>query len=200
MNRLPKDLKSVKKRIRAWRIVARIVMTAIITLTVSCFLIVVFLFVALVSVLPSRWGDGGRPPLPPATPCLKNARLDCINDIATRMINKSFSVRRPGDPLHPVSYHYQDCEVTILQEYDYNPYYVFCGRVRLSDVYIFGTTAQEFAPRDNTGIPPSWETDFFLVNRFNPSEANHYRGRDNMYFPEHYDRLHMNFGYEHPLP
>ena len=109
-------------------------------------------------------------------------------------------MHRPGDPLRPVSYHYQDCDVTILQEYDCNPNYVFYGRVLLSNPYIFGTNAQELTVRNDPDIPSSWETDFFLVNRFNPSEAIHYRGRDNKYFPEHYDRIHLNFGFEHSQP
>lgn len=200
---MPNDLKSVKRRIRGRRIFTRIARTAFITLTVSCFLVGIgyaVLFIGAVSALPDRWGDGGGPPLPPATPSLRNARTDCIRDVAFRIFNKSFSVHRPGDPLRLVSYHYQDCEVTILQEYDYNPYYVFYGRVQLSKPCIFGTTDQELTVQNDPGIPSSWETDFFLVNRFNPSEALHYRGRDNMYFPEHYDRLHVNFGYEHPLP
>ena len=202
MSNPPKDLKSVKKRIRARRIFVRIARTAFITLIVSCILIVIgyaILFVGAVFALPDRWGDGGGPPLPPATPCLKNARTDCIHDIAFRMYGKSFSVHRPGDSTKYIQYIYPDCDITILQEYDYNPYYVFYGRVQLSNPYIIGTTDQE-----NTSIPASipssWETDFFLVNRFNPSEALHLRGRDNMCFPEHYDRLHVNFGYEHPLP
>ena len=200
---LPNKFKSVKRRIRAWRIFVRCVRTAFITLAISCVLIGIgyaVLFIGAVSALPSRWGDGGGQPLPPATPSLRNARTDCIRDVAFWFFNKSFSVHRPGAPLHPVSYHYQDCDVTILQEYDYNPYYVFYGRVQLSNPYIFGTNAQKLTVRNDPDIPSSLETDFFLVNRFNPSEANHYRGRDNMYFPEHYDRLHMNFGYEHPLP
>ena len=202
MTHHPKDLKTVKKRIRVWRTFVRIARTAFITMIVSCILIVIgyaVLFIGAVSALPDRWGDGGGPPLPPATPSLRNARTDCIRDVAFRIFNKSFSVHRPGDPLRPVSYHYQDCDVTILQEYDYNPYYVFYGRVQLSKPCIFGTTDQENSSIP-ASIPSSWETDFFLVNRFNPSEALHLRGRDNMYFPEHYDRLHLNFGYEHPLP
>lgn len=197
----PNNFKTVKKRIRARRVFVRIVRTAFITLAVSCFLVVIgyaVLFVCAVSALPSRWGDGGGgPPLPPAVPSLKNARIDCIRDVAFRMCGKSFSMHRPGDPLRPVSYHYQDCDVTILQEYDCNPNYVFYGRVLLSNPYIFGTNAQELTVRNDPDIPSSWETDFFLVNRFNPSEALHYRGRDNKYFPEHYDRVYLNFGFEH---
>ena len=200
---LPNDLKSVKKRSRAWRAFLRIVRTAFITLAISCFLVGIgyaVLFIGAVSALPDRWGDVGRPPLPPATPCMKNARTDCINDVAFRMCGKSFSVHRPGDPLHPVSYHYQDCDVMILQEYDCNPYYVFYGRVQLSTPYIYGTMAQELTVRNDLDIPSSWETDFFLVNRFNPSEALRLGGKGNKYFPEHYDRLHLNFGFEHPQP
>ena len=200
MSNQPKDLKTVIKRIRVWRIFARIARTAFITLTVSSLLVAIgcaVLFIGAVSALPSRWGDGG-PPLPPVVPSLKNARTDCVNDIAFRIISKSFSVYRPGDPLHPVRYHYQDCDVTILQEYDCNPNYVFYGRVQLSNPYIFGTNAQELNVQNDPDIPSSWETDFFLVNRFNPSEAIHYRGKNNMYFPEHYDRIHVNFGFEHP--
>ena len=198
---LPNDLKSVKKRIRACRAFLRVVRTAFITLAISCVLIVfgyAVLFVCAVSALPDRWGDGGGPPLPPATPSLRNARTDCIRDVAFRIFNKSFSVHRPGEPLRPVSYLYQDCDVTILQEYDYSPYYVFYGRVQLSNPCI--STVQEITVQNDPDIPSSWETDFFLVNRFNPSEALHLRGKDNMYFPEHYDRLHVNYGYEHPLP
>ena len=199
MMHLPKNLKSVKKRIRAWRVFLRVVRIAFIPLIVSCFLIVIgyaVLFIGAVSALPDRWGDGGRPPLPPATPSIQNARTDCIRDVAFRIFNKSFSVHRPGDPRRPVSYLYQDCDVTILQEYDCNPYYVFYGRVQLSNP----TTAQESTVQNDPDIPSSWETDFFLVNRFNPSEALRVRGKGNMYFPEHYDRIHWNFGYEHPLP
>ena len=203
MTHLPKNLKSVKKRIRAWRVFLRVVRTAFITLIVSCFLIVIgyaVLFIGAVSALPDRWGDGGGPPLPPATPTLRNARTDCIRDVAFRIFNKSFSVHRPGDSTKYIGYIYQDCDVTILQEYDYNPYYVFYGRVQLSKPYIFGTTGQEATVQNDPDIPSSWETDFFLVNRFNPSEALHYRGRDNMYFPEHYDCFLLNFGFEHPQP
>ena len=197
-----KDLKSTKKRIRVWRNFARITRTAFVTLTVACFLIGIgyaVLFICAVSALPSRWGDGG-PPQPPATPSLKIARLDCINDIETMIGRKAFTVHRPGDPLHPVHYHYQDCDITILQEYDCNPNYVFYGRIQLSKPCIYGTVAQELTVRNDPDIPSSWETDFFLVNRFNPSEALHYGGRDNMYFPEHYDRIQVNFGFEHTPP
>ena len=201
MKNPPDKLENAKRRIGTRRIFGRIARTAFITLTVSSILVAIgcaVLFIGAVSALPSRWGDG-CPPQPPAVPSLKNARTDCINDIAFRMISKSFSVHRPGDPLYPIGYCYRDCDVTILQEYDYNPYYVFYGRVQLSNVNLFGTTVQENAciPPD---IPLSWETDFFLVNRFNPSEALHYRGRDNMYFPEHYDRIHVNFGFDHLQP
>ena len=203
MTHLPNDLKTVKKRIRAWRTFARIVRTAFITLAVSCFLIGIgyaVQFVGAVSALPDRWGDGGGPPLPPSMPCLKNAQTDCIHDIGLRMCGKSFSVHRSGDSTKYIQYIYQDCDVTILQEYDYNPYYVFYGLVQLSNPCIFGTTDQESNVQNDPDIPSSWETDFFLVNRFNPSEAMHLRGRDNMYFPEHYDRLHLNFGFYHPQP
>ena len=57
---------------------------------------------------------------------------------------------------------------------------------------------QDLTVQDDPDISALWETDFVLVNRFNPSEALHYRGKDNMYFPEHYDRIRVNFGFEHP--
>ena len=182
---LPKDLKSVKKRIRAWHVFERIVRTAFITLIVSGVLILVGfagLFIAAVSALPSRWGDGG-PPLPPATPSLRNARFDCINDVRTILRRRRISVRRSAEIIESISY--PDFHVAILEEYDFSPYYVFYGRIEL--------------PQHNISesiVLTAQQTDFFLVNRFNPLQAERLRVRGNMYFPEHYDLIHVKFGFE----
>ena len=176
-----------------------VVRTALITCFVLCIITGVGFFILIGSALQEIEGLSDIPrPLPPAIPSLRNARIDCINDIAARVGNKSFSVHRPGDPLHPVRYCYQDCDIKILQEFDHNPYYEFYGRVQLSKVCVFGTTVQESTGHSGPDIPLSWETDFFLVNRFNSSEALRLGGKGNKYFPEHYDRIHLNFGFEHP--
>ena len=182
---LPKDLKSVKKRIRAWHVFERIVRTAFITLIVSCVLIFVGfagLFIAAVSALPSHWGDGGLP-LSPATPCLKNARFDCINDIRAIMSRRRISVRRGAEVIDNITC--SDFRVTILEEYDFSPYFVFHGRIELPQQKL-----------SESIVLTAQQTDFFLVNRFNPLQAEHLRGRENMYFSEHYDLIHVKFGYE----
>ena len=73
----------------------------------------------------------------------------------------------------------------IEQEYDYNPIYVFYGRIRMSNPYI-----PPSFPFPDTAIPVR-QTDFFFVNRFNSYQAMQRRGKG---FPEHYDWIHLNFG------
>ena len=192
MSNQPKDLKAVKKRIRVWRIFARIARTAFITLTVSSLLVAIgcaVLFIGAVSALPSRWGDGG-PPLPPAKPKLRYARIDCINEVKKMMRYERFvACHREPPPRGETTYFYSynDIHVTILQEYDYYPYYVFYGRVRL-------TKPDELPSPVKDTIPPERQTDFFLVNAFNPGAAERYKGDG--YHPEHYIWMHVNFGYE----
>ena len=89
-------------------------------------------------------------------------------------------------------YSYSDIEVTILQEFDYKPYYYFYGRVRLTNPELYPSHPLKDV------IPPERETDFFLVNYFNSGAAERYRGDG--YNPEHYLWEHVNFGYLHPRP
>lgn len=184
---LPKDLKAVKNRIRTFRFFVRIVRTAFITLIVLSCLFVVGFIGSLASLLSSFGPPPERHPLPPATPQLRYARADCIRDIAM-MCNKSFYVRQ-GDSIYEL--YYSDTKVSIEQEYDFKPYYVFCGRIQL--------TNPDILPRQpplKGAIVPVRETDFFLVNRFNSHEASLIRTKG--YNPEHYDRISVNFGYNHP--
>ena len=191
MKNLPDNLNTVKKRLRAWYVFVRVLRCAIITTTILCFLCFIgfiVLFVLAVGSLPSHWGDG-RNPLPPAKPKLEFARMDCIHDVRKIIRRRGFS-KRLGDTEYDYSYRYSDIEVTIVQEYDFCPYYAFFGRVRL---------AKPDLPPDHPltdAVFPVRQTDFFLVNRFNPAEAKHYRG--NYYFPEHYDLKHAKFGFDPP--
>ena len=186
----PKDLKTVKQRIRVWRIFERIVKCAIITFTVLCFLFIFGYFASWCYVV-AAFGNmrGGRNPLPPAKPKLRYARLNCVNDIKQMMRYERFEVchREPpprGDTTYFYSYH--DIKVTILQEYDYKPYYVFYGRVQLSKPDDLPSPVKDIIPLER-------ETDFFLVNAFNPGAAKSHRGYGS---PDHYIWRHVNFGYE----
>ncbi|MBO7631471.1 MAG: hypothetical protein J6S78_03980 [Lachnospiraceae bacterium] len=89
-------------------------------------------------------------------------------------------------------YNYSEIKVAILQEYDYCPYYVFYGRVRLTKPELYPSHPLKDV------IPSERETDFFLVNAFNSAAAGMYRGDG--YSPEHYIWKHVNFGYQHPRP
>ena len=113
---------------------------------------------------------------------------DCIRDIAAAMRTKSFEASR-GD--YTCFYSYSDIIITIEQEYDFNPIYVFYGRVQMSNPVV----PPSFPFQDD--IFPVQQTDFFIVNRFNHGTAEIYRGKG--YHPEHYDRIHLNFGLDRPL-
>lgn len=130
MNHLPKNLKPVKKRIRACRIVARIAKYALITWTVLCFLCIVGYFCLWMLVLASFPSHDGINPLPPAKPSLRYARADCIRDVSFAIRTQRFEASQ-GD--YTCFYSYSDIMVTIEQEYDYNPFYVFYGRIRMSN-------------------------------------------------------------------
>jgi len=93
---LPKDLKAVKKRIRAERIFIRILMCAVITLSVLGMLAIVGYFAAVVAVL-SMMPSQGRSPLPPVKPKLKYARMDCLNDIRYFMSYERFEICKDGN-------------------------------------------------------------------------------------------------------
>lgn len=194
MSNPPKDLKSVKKRIRAWRIFARIVKCAFITFAVLCFLMFIGYMLSMYLYL-SQWGSigDGRNPLPPAKPKLRYARTDCINDVKKMMRYERFEASQSG-PYGETTYfyNYSEIKVAILQEYDYCPYYVFYGRVRLTKPELYPSHPLKDV------IPSERETDFFLVNAFNSAAAGMYRGDG--YSPEHYIWKHVNFGYQHPRP
>ena len=117
MSNPPKDLKSVKKRIRVWRIFERIVKIAFITFSIFCFLFVIGYFAAFCYVIAAfgHMGDG-RNPLPPAKPKLRYARIDCINEVKKMMRVQSFEACQSG-PYGETTYFYSysDIEVTILQ-------------------------------------------------------------------------------------
>lgn len=192
MKHLPNDIKSVKKRLRAWHVFVRVIRCAIITTTILCFLCFIgFIVLSVLAVgsLPSHWGDG-RNPLPPAAPQLKFARMDCIHDVREIIRRRVIFSERRGNNTYDYTYRYSDIEVAIVQEYDFCPYYAFYGRVRL--------TKPDLPPDHplKDAVFPVRQTDFFLVNRFNPAEAKHYRG--NYYFPEHYDLKHAKFGFDPP--
>lgn len=143
----------------------------------------------------SKWdpiGDG-RNPLPPAKPKLRYARTDCINDVKKMMRHERFEASQSG-PYGETTYFYSysEIKVAILQEYDYCPYYVFYGRVRLTKPELYPSHPLKDV------IPSERETDFFLVNAFNSAAAGMYRGDG--YSPEHYIWKHVNFGYQHPRP
>ena len=195
MKHLPKDLKRVKKRLRAEHVIVRIINIALIIFSFVCVLAVIGYFASLCYVIAAfgHMGDG-RNPLPPAKPKIRYARLDCVNDVRYMMRAKRFEACYSEPPPRGYTtyfYSYHDIKVTILQEYDYYPYYVFYGRVQLMK-------PDELPSPVKDTIPPERQTDFFLVNYFNSGAAKSYRG--NGYHPEHYICHHLNFGFEHPQP
>lgn len=185
---LPNDLKSVKKRIRAWRVFARIAKCALITWTVLCFLCIIGYFGLSLFVLTSFPSQDGINPLPPARPSLRYARAVCIRDVSSAMKTSIFEASRED---YTCFYSYSDIRVTIEQEYDYNPVYVFYGRVQMSKPVV-----PPSFPFQDAAIPVR-QTDFFFVNRFNPYQAEQYRGKGS---PEHYDWIHLMTGFDSPVP
>ena len=119
--------------------------------------------------------------MPPAAPQLKFARMDCIHDVREIIPRRVFFSERRGNTTYDYMYRYSD----------FCLYYAFYGRVRL--------TKPDLPPDHplNDAVFPVRQTDFFLVNRFNPAEAKHYRW--NYYFAEHYDLKHAKFGFDPPV-
>ena len=68
-------------------------------------------------------------------------------------------------------YAYSDIDVAIEQEYDFGPYYVFWGQVRMSGPDLPQSYLQ------NDIVSPVLQTDFFFVNRFHPAEAETLQGK-----------------------
>ena len=125
---LPKDLKSVKRRGRAWRIVARIGKCLLITWVVLCFLFIagyiILPYVIIASLVPPA--DGRRPPPVRPVPALKTAQNWCRGDLTRKLENSTI-------PLHvgdSVEYLMMPYEIVVEESFDFDPYFVFYGYIQ----------------------------------------------------------------------
>lgn len=187
--KLPKDLTPVKRRIRAWRIVFRIGKCLLILWIVLCFLFIAGYYGLWFFVLSMHWPADGRRPTPVRpVPALKTARSWCSGSLRRKLENSTI-------PLHigdSVEYIMMPYEIVYDEVHDFNPYFVFSGHIQwrnpdFSDSILLKD--YEF---------PVWRSDFFVVNRFNPAEADRYK--EWWYDPQLYDIQCMNIGEQYPLP
>ena len=187
--KLPKDLTPVKRRIRAWRIAARIGKCLLILWCILCFLFIAGYYGLWVFVLSMHWpADGRRPPPVRPVPALKTARSWCAGDIRRKLENSTI-------PLHindSVEYLMMPYEIVFEEAHDFNPYFVFSGHIQWRNPDF----SDSLLLKDL--VLPVWRSDFFVVNRFNQDEADHYR--ESWYAPKLYDIQCMNIGEQYPLP
>lgn len=186
---LPKDLKPVKRRIRICRIICRIAKYLFILWGVLCGLFIIGHIALLVFLASLHWpADGRMPPRVRPIPALKSARSWFVGDLRRKLENSTIPLQI-GDSVEHIMMPY---EIEFEEAYDFNPYYVFYGHVQwknpdFSDSILLKDI--EF---------PVWRSDFFVVNRFNPDEADHYK--EWWYDPRLYDIQCMNIGEQYPLP
>ena len=187
---LPNDLKPVKRRIRAWRIVARIGKCLLITWGVLCFLFIIGFYavpmIILASLVPPA--DGRRPPPVRPVPALKTAQNWCRGDLRRKLENSTI-------PLHvgdAVEYLMMPYEIVVEESFDFDPYFVFFGYIQWNNPDF----SDSILLKDL--VLPVWRSDFFVVNRFDQAEADHYR--ESWYDPKLYEIQCMNIGAQYPLP
>ena len=187
---LPNDLKPVKRRGRAWRIVARIGKCLLITWGVLCFLFIagyfILPYVIIASLVPPA--DGRRPPPVRPVPALKTAQSWCRGDLRRKLENSTIPIHN-GDS---VAYLMMPYEIVVEESFDFDPYFVFFGYIQWTNPDF----SDSILLKDL--VLPVWRSDFFVVNRFDQAEADHYR--ESWYDPKLYEIQCMNIGAQYPLP